>query len=374
MVALLAVAPGGGARAEERGESAHQSAAGAEPPPSETIAVTRLAFSGFSTEIETELQRITRNRLRSAGFTLLDAQAVDNKLNAEQRLLSCTTPTCYGRLAQVLGVRRVVEGEVQRLALSTFAMKIQIRDLMTGRLTAPTVSERCDVCSNDDVKQMVARATDTLVQMAPPLGPQSTDRPSASGMLVLETDPPGAEVVIDGHVQIERTPASYLLAAGVHSLEVRGSGYKSLRQSAEILPDGQQSLSLVMTPLPARRPWLTALTAIGAMTTIGLVAGSATLFVYNGRPVNTPTCPDQPGVEYRCPQKYDNTAIASTMAVGAGLTLAATIAGIYFDYTPPRRRNLNGPRPAPPPSPEPAQTSTQAPTPSPTSETAPAAK
>ena len=106
-----------------------------EPMPSESVAITRLPFQGIAAEVVTELSGKLSDALRSGGFNVLTTQQVDNKLAQEPRLLGCSTPSCYGRLAQVLGVRRVIEGEVQRLELSTFSMKIHLRDLFTG-LTA----------------------------------------------------------------------------------------------------------------------------------------------------------------------------------------------------------------------------------------------
>jgi hypothetical protein len=315
----------------------------AEPPPSETIAITKMSFAGLASEVGADMQELLRATLRRAGFNILAATVVDNRLANEARLLGCTTPSCYGRLAQVLGVRRVIEVEVQRLALSTFAMKLGLRDLLTGKLVAPQVQERCDVCSNEDARQMVERAANTLTQMAPPTGPQEPDRPPTSGMLVLETDPPGARVTIDKQIRNERTPASLLLGSGVHEVVVEGPGYRALRRTVE-LPAGQQvPLYLVLTPLPQRRPWLTALAWTSAATAVGLVVAGGLLLHYNGQPVITPTCPDQPGVMFRCPEKYDLLAGGISAMVGAGVLLAGAGVAFYFDNAAPRRRPIVSP-------------------------------
>jgi hypothetical protein len=309
----------------------------AEPLPSETIAITKLPFQGMAPEVVTELLGKLTDGLRAGGFTILSAQQVDNKLAQEQGLLACSTPRCYGRLAQVLGVRRVIEGEVQRLELSTFAMKLHLRDLFTGKLSEPVI-ERCDVCSNDDVKQMIVRAADKLVRTAPPRGPQDTDRPVASsGILVVETEPPGAQVSIDNVPRVERTPASYLLAAGVHSLVVRGAGYRPLRQQIEI-PAGSQPITmrLSLSALSQRRPWLTALSVITTVGAVGLAAGSAALLYFNNKPVNTSDCPDQPGIVYHCPMKYDNLVPGVSLAIGAGVLAVGAGVMFYLDNASPK--------------------------------------
>lgn len=317
--------------------------------PSESIAITKLPFQGIAAEVVTELSAKLSDALRDGGFTVLTPQQVENKLAQEPRLLGCSTPSCYGRLAQVLGVRRVIEGEVQRLELSTFEMKMHLRDLFTGKLSEP-VNERCNVCSNEDVKQMVVRAAERLVRVTPPRGPQDTDRPApSSGILVVETEPVGAQVTIDNIARPERTPASYLLSAGVHSMVVRGRGYRPLRQQIEVPAGGQPvTMRLSLSALSQRRPWLTALSVISTIGAVGLVAGSAALLYFNNKPVNSPECPDQPGVMYRCPQKYDNMIPGVSMAVGAGLLAITAGVTLYIDNSSPKVKPIIEPTPTEP--------------------------
>lgn len=315
----------------------------AEPPPSETIAITKLPFGGIAGEVGANLSQLIRDTLHRAGFNVMPAAVVENRLANEERLLGCSTPSCYGRLAQVLGVRRVVEGEVQRLELSTFTMKLGMRDLFTGKLVTPPVQERCDVCSNEDVRQMVLRGATLLAQSAPPSGPQETDRPAASGVLALETDPPGAQISIDKVARQERTPASLLLGAGVHAVVVEGPGYRPLRRPVEILPGQQTSLHLVLTPLPQRRPWLTALSWVGAIGAVGLAVTGGVLLHYHNQPVTSADCPDQPGVMFRCPFKYDLLGAGVTALVGAGVLAVGSGVAFYFDNAAPQRRPITSP-------------------------------
>ena len=99
-----------------------------------------------------KFDRILRSSLATAvqrgGYSVRSPQEVESLLGTELRLLGCSTASCYGRLAQLLGVRRVIEGEVQRLELSTFSLRLAMRDLFSGQSTTP-IQERCDVCSTD---------------------------------------------------------------------------------------------------------------------------------------------------------------------------------------------------------------------------------
>lgn len=313
----------------------------AEPPPSEPIAVTRLPFQGIPGEVATDLEGGLLATLRKSGFSVRTSKEVENLLAGEQRLLGCTTASCYGRLAQVLGVRRVLEGEVQRLELSTFAMRLQLRDLFTGQLSPPqAVQERCDVCSNEDVRQMVARAAERLAQAAPPRGPQEVARPTpTSGILTIETDPPGARVTVDGIRQNEATPASYLLAVGVHNIVVAGNGYRPLRQQVEIQPGEQPvTLRLSLSALATPRPWLTALAVVSVVGAVGLIAGGGYLITLNDKPVNTDSCPDQPGVDYRCPTKYSTLLTGGLMIGGGGILAVGAGLMFYLDRRSPQVR------------------------------------
>lgn len=320
--------------------AAPQNNASAEPPPSETIAITKLPFAGIAGEVATDLSGLIRETLRNSGFTVLAATVVENRLSNEERLLGCSTPSCYGRLSQVLGVRRVVEGEVQRLELSTFAIKLGLRDLFTGKLVAPQIVQRCEVCSSDDVRKMVMRASEMMAASAPPVGPQETDRATEGGILALETDPPGALITVDKVGRNERTPASLLLGAGVHAVQVEGPGYKPLRRPVEILPGQTASLYLVLTPLPQRRPWLTALSWTSAIAAVGLAVTGGVLLSYHNKPITSPDCPDQPGVMFRCPYKYDALGAGVTALVGAGVLAVGAGIAFYYDNSAPSRRPI----------------------------------
>lgn len=310
-----------------------------EPLPSEPIAIVKLPFAGIASEVETSLVEVLRNTLNRMGFSVLPAQVVQNRLSGEQRLFGCSTASCYGRLSQVLGVRRVVEGEVQKLGLE-FSLQLVLRDLYTGKLVAPPAKEVCPVCSSDEMRQTVVRAAELLVQLAPPKGPQETQRPAESGMLSLETDPPGARIFIDRVERNERTPATLLLGPGIHDLVIDGAGYEVQRHKVEVSSGKQVSLSYVLSPKAQRKHWLRPLAWTGTLLAAGLAVGSGVLLYYNGRPVTTAECPDQAGLPFHCPQKYDNLAVGITAAVGAGVLALGSGLAFFFDASAPRRRPI----------------------------------
>lgn len=322
----------------------------AEPPPSEQVAITRMPFAGIAAELETELQASLRATLARQGYNILPQSTVDNRLVNEPQLLACTTPLCYSRLAQFLSVRRVVEGEVQRLQLSTFVMRLQLRDLYTGRIVGTAVQERCDICANDDVRLMVVRAANILAKVAPPKPDLPLARVSTSGTLFVESDPTGAQIKVDAEARAERTPATLLLAVGVHQITVEGTDYEVLRRKVEIIPGQQVMLSLVLTPKSARRAFLRPLAWTSLIGAVGLAIGSGVLFHFHGKPVVTDECPARE-VAFHCPEKWDNLGAGIATAVGAGALAVTAGLAFYFDAAGPRRRPISRSSPAVPPPP-----------------------
>lgn len=310
-----------------------------EPLPSEPIAISKLLFSGMAEEVASDLRGSMTAAIQRGGYSVRSQQEVESLLGSELRLLGCTTASCYGRLAQLLGVRRVIEGEVQRLELSTFSLKLQMRDLFSGQ-SAPPIQERCDVCSTDDVRLMIVRAAERLTREVPPRGPQLTEpRIGESGILIVETEPPGATVTIDGSMRSERTPASYLLAAGVHNLLVEDDRHHRVRQQVEVAAGGQpMTLRLSLTAQSGRRSWLTGLGIAATVGAVGLLAGGAVLLYQHNTPVFTPDCPNLGLSGYHCANKYDNLAPGVSLVVGAGVLGIAGGVLLYLDSRPTKAR------------------------------------
>jgi hypothetical protein len=333
-----------------------------EPLPSEPVAIVKLPFAGIASEVESSLQELLRSTLNRSGYAVLPAQVVGNRLANEGRLFGCSTASCYGRLAQVLGVRRVIEGEVQKLGLE-FSLQLWLRDLYTGKLVAPPAKEVCQVCSSEEMRQTVVRVAQMLVQLAPPQGPQATNRAEESGLLSLETDPVGARIFIDKVERSERTPATLLLGAGIHDLLLDGTGYEPQHHKVELSSGKQVSLSFVLTPKTQRKTWLRPLGWTSALLAAGLAVGSGVLLYYHNRPVTSMDCPDQPGLPFHCAQKYDNLGVGIGAAVGAGVLAIGAGIAFYYDLSAPRRRPIaeaeseaaqeslaNPPAASPPPS------------------------
>jgi hypothetical protein len=237
-------------------------------------------------------------------------------------------------VALALSAQRVIEGSIQRPQRAVYTLALALRDLRTGQIVAQE-SDRCEICSTEDVRRMLRTTAQRLVRAAPP---QIARAEASTGTLEVESQPIGAQVLIDGQPQQDRAPATFLLSVGVHSLELRAPGHRPVRRSIEIAPGAPLRLNLFLPAIPPRRPWLTALTVLSAIGAVGLGTASGVLWYYHDRPAYgrdypTPCLPPQ----LHCPQKYDNLVPGIATATAAGALLITAGITLYFDFAPRRR-------------------------------------
>ena len=334
LLCLAALSPTG-ARAQG------QAPAGPAQRRNETIAITRLPFQGVTREVEASLRQGLREALQLGGFDVAPDADVEGKLQRDPELSACTSRSCFAREALTLGALRVVEGEVKRPQRSTYQVRLQLRDLRSGQL-GPPEEERCDVCGAEEARQMLARVAGRLCRAAPPL--KEDQRAPDTGTLQVDSQPLRAEVLIDGERQEDRTPATFILPVGVHSLELRAPGHKALRRPVEISPGRHLALNLELIAVAPRRPWLTALSGVMLGAGLGLGLTSGILWGYHGKPAyGQPSEDPCLSPQARCPFKYDNRALGSvTAGLGAALIIGGAVA-VYYDYAPPRRRIVIAP-------------------------------
>lgn len=75
--------------------------------------------------------------------------------------------------------------------------------------------------------------------------------PAAEVDLVVVTTPAGAEVLVDGRPQPQRTPAVIRVTPGPHVVEARLAGHAEARQELSIDPGSAGRIELVLQPAPA---------------------------------------------------------------------------------------------------------------------------
>lgn len=90
-----------------------------------------------------------------------------------------------------------------------------------------------------------------------PMSPPSTaalreddhETRAATGSVEIVSDPPGAEIYVDGNF-IGQTPATVSLGAGLHHVELKVSGKNRWTRDVEVLKDSRLTLHSVLEPAP----------------------------------------------------------------------------------------------------------------------------
>jgi hypothetical protein len=78
---------------------------------------------------------------------------------------------------------------------------------------------------------------------------KATDAPVLDGSVMIASDPPGAEIYVDGKF-VGQTPSTIRLASGSHRVEVRSQGKQAWARDLEVLKDSQLTLHPVLAASP----------------------------------------------------------------------------------------------------------------------------
>lgn len=188
--------------------------------------------------------------------------------------LGCSEPDCVvdsaraGMLAGALSVR--VEEN-----LNDYLISVELRGAQDGAVVG-TESVDCEICSFDEVTE----AAVDLVQAVAMLGAELPD-PSAEpapvsfeGQLSVGSEPPGAEVFVDGE-SYGFTPFDGDVGVGTREVEVRKEGYITARETVEVTTEEGRAVTVALEPGEANGWWTPKTSRIVTWSAIG--AGSAAM-------------------------------------------------------------------------------------------------
>jgi hypothetical protein len=77
---------------------------------------------------------------------------------------------------------------------------------------------------------------------------------NADGRLELVTEPPDAEIFVDGQKMADRSPMFLDASPGKYTVVVRSPGYETLTRVLEMKPGAAEQIPLVLTALPVPKP------------------------------------------------------------------------------------------------------------------------
>ena len=128
---------------------------------------------------------------------------------------------------------------------------------ITGRrrgryfLLKPDLHVTLEAVSNDDTSSV--DATGKIGPIPPPSDAgviSAEDKPASdTGTVAIASDPPNAEIFVDGKFA-GRTPATIRLAAGKRRIELRGPNTQSWERTLEVLEDSELSLHAALSQQP----------------------------------------------------------------------------------------------------------------------------
>lgn len=297
----------------------------AAPQPRPRVAVLPTSVSG---ELEEHWRVKLADRLL-AGLVRGDFEvaSVDTPEAATCADVDCRRELARTHRAEYLVTSGIVAGERH------YRVAVELVDGTTGSVLAVAARE-CDVCTVEEVGELLAEATtelrtklDALV-VGPPI-------------VAIDSRPRGAKVELDG-ADVGVTPAETVVAPGPHEATITKEGYVVQRVTLRAVPGLREVLSVDLQALPRApapkpkpprdlRPWGWSAVAVGVLA----LAAGATLLAFDGRPDERHCGGSDVDADGDCRYRYDSLAGGATLtALGSG----GLIAGIALLAVDARRK------------------------------------
>ncbi|MEM9454045.1 MAG: PEGA domain-containing protein [Myxococcota bacterium] len=236
----------------------------------------------------------------------------------------CKEADCYRRAAESAGIEVFVGGTIERKG-PDHAIELYAIAGDTGEVIA-SVDGLCEICGIGELGDMVG-------SLAARLRP-ALDNSMLPTVLLVESDPSGAEVWVDG-AQLGTTPLEANISPGTHELEVIKRGHRTEHVELDARSGVKASFSFRLARTTALPQWVhwTAL-GVGA----GSLGGGIALLVIDERPIERDCNPDAEG---RCEFLHDTLegGVALTMV---GIALVGTGVGLLIDQAKKDRLQRSG--------------------------------
>jgi PEGA domain len=226
---------------------------------------------------------------------------------------ACEDSACYQSAAEAARVEILVGGTVQQTG-PDYAVQLFALSAESGQVVAQ-VDGVCEICG-------IGELGDVVGSLAARLRP-SLDNATQPTTLAVETDPPGADVWVDGK-RIGETPLQTRIAPGDHELDLVKRGRRTKHMEVSLRPGVNESYSFRLarsTRVPPWVPWA-GLGAGGASLITGI-----SLLAIDEDPIRSDCNPD---VDGRCQYLYDTVAGGAVLTV-LGVALVGTSVGLLIN-------------------------------------------
>lgn len=288
----------------------------------ERIAVLEVALEGDAPpELRAQIGKSIDAGLRASGLDVVGRDEVAGKLRNARSLVGCVSTTCLARIGNVVGAKRFLRARLEASgAAYTLELELLAADAPGGLVER--VERACPVCTLREVTDLAGKAAVNLVN----------GRTTAH--VSIDTQPPGAQVSVDGVVAGE-APLETDLDAGAHDFRATlPRGYRPADARRQVVPGERAEILLtlapepILLPAPAPRPVETA-SRYGAWKwaaaggAVALVAGGVVLLALDG---GTTDC----GAGMPCKSLYDTKA-AGIAALAGGAALGGLAAYLFLN-------------------------------------------
>jgi TolB-like protein len=302
------------------------------------VAPARQTVAAVPLQVEGELgedwqRRLAEGVLEGLSRGNFDVLAPADLVALAPDVATCSDAACWARVAAAADARYLVRTVVRVQEARDYTVRVALLDGRTGAVVAE-VSEPCQVCGMQEVRELVADESATLRK-------KLDDLVRGSPVLVVSSTPEPARVLVDGEL-IGETPLRREVTEGRHVARAEKEGFVPMEREFLAVAGVEETLAFRLDPLPdtrrRHRPWGWASLGVGLAT---LVPG-ITFLALDERPAPGDRCTganvDPSG---NCRYRYD------TLVPGIALTVAGAVitsVGVAVLVATRRKRGQRKPR------------------------------
>ncbi|UCH11565.1 MAG: PEGA domain-containing protein [Fidelibacterota bacterium] len=217
----------------------------------ESLAILDLEGRGISAvEAASLTDRLRAALVRTQRVTVVERGQMERILSEQDfQLTGCTSDECAVEVGQLLGVTVMVAGSVGRVG-ATYSVDIRAIEVQSGRITHSLWRDY-----RGEIDGLLGIMPEIAQELVNAMGAAAAEAPAipAAAVLVVHSEPPGAQVVLN-NVEIGTTPLDSLeLAANtVHSLTLNLNSYRSMDTTIVALAGQVHEVVVALEPLPSR--------------------------------------------------------------------------------------------------------------------------
>lgn len=206
------------------------------------VAVLPVEFDGRVPDVSriTLSERLVEGLAR-AGFEVSAGDVLASALGNNPNPETCHAPACYRQIAAKLALDFLVIAQV-KIKDRNYELKLQ---LVRGRDGKPSSEERevCELCGIQEVGQKLDRLASSLMSR---VGAPRSD----SARLIVQSEPAGASVTVDGRAAGE-TPVTMELSVGTYEVALAAGGHAGAHKKVVLEPGVRTVVSVDLLPLSA---------------------------------------------------------------------------------------------------------------------------